>query len=725
MRSLILSLFTLSTFYIPISFAEEANDMDMLMQNIYGDADQEFIAIATGVKQPTYIAPAVNTVINDFDIRNSGARTLDQLLERIPSLHVSMSSIRNSPIYSMRGISTDTNPHVLMLINGIPMTQINFGDRGLQSTLPISTIERVEVIRGPGSAVYGADAFAGVINIVTKNADTLSGTETGIRLGSFDTQDLWVMHGRKYEDWKFFFSLEGSHTNGDEDRIIERDAQTIFDTIFGTDVSLAPGPLDSRAERFDLRATIDYRDTWKLNIWSWQQNDLEVGPGLGQALDPEGYAETENKWVDISYNTSFANWNSITTLHHLDVDSQSRQTLFPAGTVLPIGENGNVNFADPVGLVEFTEGYIGNPEVYEEHYSIENVSTYDKIKNHFIRISSGFKYISLFPQETKNFGPGVLDGGTPPPEVDGTLTDVTGTENVFMQSENRDLTFISLQDEWQLPMSEGLWYLTSGIRFDNYSDFGSTINPRLALVWHTKHDLTSKLLYGSAFRPPSFTELFSINNPVVVGNPDLKAETIDTLELAFAYRPMQTLRQANFNFFYYEIDDAIRAISDTPGETAVTQNTDGQQGYGMEWDANWNFTKRFLLNANFSWINTNDKATGEKVANTPHFLTKLNPTFNFSDQWHAGFELFWIGQRYRNPNDPRKSPDDLFLTHLTVGHTNWINNLDISFNLRNIFNREMVEPSPYEPGIPGGAFVPGDYPIDSRAALVSFRLKID
>ena len=88
---------------------------------------------------------------------------------------------------------------------------------------------------------------------------------------------------------------------------------------------------------------------------------------------------------------------------------------------------------------------------------------------------------------------------------------------------------LSLQDEWQLAPD---WELTAGVRYDHYSDFGATLNPRAALVWQTSPRLTSKILYGRAFRAPAFDTLYAQNNPVGLGNDSLDPETIDTIELA-------------------------------------------------------------------------------------------------------------------------------------------------------------------------------------------------
>ncbi|MCG6968828.1 MAG: TonB-dependent receptor plug domain-containing protein, partial [Gammaproteobacteria bacterium] len=172
--------------------------------------DEEMISIATGGEQSLARAPAVATVITAKDIEAMGAQKLDQVLESVPGLHVSLSPLRFTPNYSIRGIYTTFNPQVLMLMNGIPITQMWLGDRGV-GALPISDISRIEVIRGPGSAVYGADAFAGVINIYTKSAEEKAGTQINAFAGSFDTTQASILYGSKENEYWGFdiaFSLE-------------------------------------------------------------------------------------------------------------------------------------------------------------------------------------------------------------------------------------------------------------------------------------------------------------------------------------------------------------------------------------------------------------------------------------------------------------------------------------------------------------------------------------
>ncbi len=128
-----------------------------------------------------------------------------------------------------------------------------------------------------------------------------------------------------------------------------------------------------------------------------------------------------------------------------------------------------------------------------------------------------------------------------------------------MPNTHRTIWSLVAQDEWQIADD---WQLTAGVRYDDYSDFGGTVNPRVALVWDINEQITSKLLYGKAFRAPNFAEQCTQNNPVVLGNKNLNPETINTFEWALDYRPFSSLRTA-VNLYYYQINNLISAVPDS------------------------------------------------------------------------------------------------------------------------------------------------------------------
>ncbi len=224
-----------------------------------------------------------------------------------------------------------------------------------------------------------------------------------------------------------------------------------------------------------------------------------------------------------------------------------------------------------------------------------------------------------------------------------------------------------LQDEWQIAPD---WHLTAGLRYDYYTDFGSTVNPRLALVWDVTERLTSKLLYGKAFRAPTFAEMGNVNNPVILGNPNLEPETNHTVELAFDYRPWHNLRTAA-NVYYYAIEDLIQPVLDANGTSATAQNTGEQTGYGLELEWNWQMTENWNFRGNYAWQNARNEQ---------------------------------LGQRSNLPGDDRVL-ENYQIVDITLRSRRFLKHLDLAASVRNLFDADAREPA--VPQIPGNLPLPG------------------
>lgn len=619
---------------------------------------EDIISISTGTYKAIHLAPSVATVIRADEIEAMGARSLDEVLETVPGLHVSKSLYRNSSIYSMRGIHTAWNPHVLFMINGIPFKDYVSGSRPPLFRLPVENIALIEVVRGPGSAIFGADAFAGVINVITKEAIDLGGFVAGGGVGSFDTTDAWLQYGGKAKHWDVALSLEYSSSDGDRDRIINSDLQSQLDSRFDTDASLAPGPLESRYDLLNNSITLE-RQRWTIWLNSWHLRDAGVGPGGFQALDPVGAQDDDQYVVSVEYDAPelTPNWRLTSRLSYRVLEQSAVFRLLPPGTEVPIGPDGNVCLnaeCVPAGIVQFTDGLFGNPGGRQSELRAEAASLYHAWDGHRIRLALGMDRDELDPHETKNFGPGVIDGTTSP--IDGALIDVTGTEHIFVQWHPRNVRYFSLQDEWRFANS---WELTAGVRYDHYSDFGGTTNPRLALVWETDDSLTTKLLYGRAFRAPSLTELYFENNPVTIGNPQLAPERIDMLEIALDYRPSPSYLLIA-NLFTYRARDLIEFVD------GVAQNFHKQTGHGLELETKWFVTERWLIKGNFALQYSEDAEDGSAIPNAPKrqfFLaTHWQPTIN----WSLYAQTKAVMGRPRAMADERSAIADNITTDFTV-----------------------------------------------------------
>lgn len=679
----------------------DLNDLDEVgMEELYGD--EEFVSIATGSSKPIYKAPAVASVITAGQIKAMGARTLDEALETVPGLHVVPSSLnRLNSIYSIRGIHTGDNPQVLMLMNGIPFPLLNNGGRPNFFRLPVSAISRIEVMRGPGSAVYGADAFSGVINIITKGADEINGTEAGARYGSFKSRDLWLQHGSHYGELGVMFSLEWQKSEGDRDRIINSDLQTTFDQLFSTNASHAPGPLETRYDVLDLHLEFDFGD-WKLRNWYWRQQDAGVGAGGAQALDPDGYDNVDSYMLDLNWknNDLLTNFELSSRLSYYYYNGKSHLNLFPPGSTVLIGNDGNIASFPPLVSTNFPNGVIGNPDVMDQQIGIDLAVNFTGFTDHRLRLGGGIKYQNEDTSETKNFGPGVTIG---------TLTDVSNSPYVFMADTNRTVWYLSLQDEWQFAPD---WELTSGVRYDRYSDFGSTVNPRLALVWATKYNLTTKLLYGRAFRAPSFSEQFQKNNPVTTGNANLNPETIDTVELAFDYRPTFDI-QTNLSIFGYRADGLIEFVADSNGVTKTAQNVRDQKGYGFEIEAVLDVSKQLKLMGNYAWQHSEDANTGKRVADAPGQQLMLAADWKFMSNWLLHPQVNWVASRHRANDDTRDEIDDYILVDLTLRRDNIMRNFELALAVRNLFDEDAREPN--------NGTIADDYPMVGRSLWAEVR----
>ena len=282
----------------------------------------------------------------------------------------------------------------------------------------------------------------------------------------------------------------------------------------------------------------------------------------------------------------------------------------------------------------------------------------------------------------------MLSGTPPPAVVYGEIKDVTGTEFVYLPNTSRSIWSLALQDEWQVAQN---WQLTTGVRFDHYSDFGATVNPRLALVWDINEQLTSKLLYGRAFRAPNFSELGNNNNPVLIGNPDLDPETINTLELAFDYRPYQSLRTA-LNLYYYSIEDLIQP--EPVGQSKFkAENSGNHEAFGLEFEWNWQLHEQFFFSGNYAWVNARDKNAGQAVAGVPEQQLYVAALWEFMPRWTLQSQLKWIGKRTNPAGDNRKNLEDYETVDITLRGQKILGHINLQASVRNVFNKHAREPA--------------------------------
>jgi iron complex outermembrane receptor protein len=604
--------------------------------------------------------------------------------------------------YTIRGLGNKNNSQILFLLNGTRITTAFRGSTESALDLPTNAIERVEVIRGPASAVYGADAFAGVINIITKKTKDINGTQLGVRAGNWDTQSGWGQHGGQWAGWDVATSVQYQHTGGDGGRIIQEDSQTQLDRAMKTNASLAPGPMNTYFKSLNTHVNLK-RKYWDLGFWAFNGFDIGTRSGAAGALDPKGFGESAQYMGDMRFSTEdwLDNWEFLAHLSYLHSDVNATVDLFPDNALLLINNKGDIDFGSRSSRPTlFTNGVILDVRHVQRVPAIELTSLYKGLDRHLLRLSAGFRYEDLTFKDRSNYG----YGKSLPGIVDDTLIDKTGTDFAILKDANRTVATWMLQDEWQIADD---WHLTTGVRYDHYSDFGGTVNPRLALVWDINEQLTSKLMYGRAFRAPSFFELGNQNSTENLGNKNLKPETINTVEWVFDYRPTSAFRSA-LNLYYYHINDII-AISPVSPTVMQYNNFGNQDGYGTELEWNWKLSERFSLLGNYAWQYSRSDQTKMRISCVPEYQVYFAGIWQFLPQWQFQAQMKWLGGRTREPGDTRPLDDYETFDFTLRGKKLW-GHLNLAASLRNAFDSNNLEPA----GLPATT-LPANLPLPGRS----------
>lgn len=669
--------------FFVILLPETIHAMDDL-ELIYGN--NKMISIASGHAVPINRAPSVTSVITQEDIEAIGARRLEDVLEYLPGIHVSSARAGNKVI-GFRGIYSEANTQVLVLVNGIPLRNTAIGGKPLAWTMPVKNIAHIEIIRGPGSMLYGGDATTGVINIITKAGNEINGGYAGGFFGSQDTYEGWLQYGQKEADWEYAVSLQGGTTGGDKGAI-DRDAQTVLDGLFGTAASYAPGFTNFGRDDIDARIDVAFQDWIRLRVGYQRFNNVQTGEGAALALDPKGYTDEDIYNLDLSMKHEFSDGAGLdTTFYFIGQDARWNYNLLPAGTfggALPQGaESRTTNFQGTTGLTtQFS--YAG----FQKHKATLGAG----IIYHWVTdVSNKINYLI-----TPNFVTQIP------------LTEVsTFGRDPVLSSKNRTNFYALFQDEWNFAND---FYLTTGLRYDYYSDVLDGISPRVSLVWNVNNNLTAKLLYGRSFRPPSFLEK---NLPLTPGT-NIKSESVNTLEFQIENKWSPRLA-TSANIYWFEFKNLITSVSDStltsinsvsPNPVGFT-NIPQINGIGLETEMRYAFSDDFHFSVNYSYHGVSDS---NQTGLLPTHMVKSLINWEFVKDWSVGAQLNWIGERQRPENDPRAPLDGYFIAGLTLS-TQVAKPLEFVIRANNIFGSLAREPS-LNP-----ILLPGDVPFYDRSIL--------
>lgn len=274
-----------------ISAQEQEKKQEVTEEFFYAEEEVE---IASLKLQPVEEAPGIVSVITAQQIKDMGSRDLNDVLRMLPGFQLEVNP-RYTTSYGVRGIQQYYNNRILVMMDGVPLNEPYFGQSNSNwCDMPLNNVKRIEIIRGPGSALYGTYAFLAVINIITNKAEDIDGVEFSTSCGSWNTQHHYLLAGKKIGDCSLSGYVDYRKSDSYDKYFIQQDLVTILDSYvpFFPPASMAPGyiqvPLDSK--RYDFH--LDYKNF----EFQFKAQDYE------RAVPFPGYAITDGMFqADKSY----------------------------------------------------------------------------------------------------------------------------------------------------------------------------------------------------------------------------------------------------------------------------------------------------------------------------------------------------------------------------------------------------------------------------------------
>ncbi len=461
--------------------------------------------LATKTKKNIDYLPGLITVIQQDEMKRLGFKHVEDALELIPGIDFSNKGL------IVRGIGNAfISGKTKIMLNGVSFNDAATSAAPYILRLPVEIIERVEVIRGPGSALYGEYAFSGVINIVTvKDTDALfAGYEDfghhhdgrqGGAAAAYTGKDLAMQ--LIVTD----LSSDGRYTKVDSD--------ILYQPQFSTNipVSNAPGTVEllsnERFYLFDLK--------YKKFSFSAYASDVTEGEGFGEANalpvdDGEANVEIKRQVLEAR--------------QVIDITDFSRLKLKAGNLVTELGIQDFYLF--PKGFYIYPDGIISGSQATEKRDYGGIELAVEPLAGHrllFGAETSRSEITDIYIDN--NINPATF---APLPAVQR----FSGDEGPLGGYPTRNVTSFYAQDEWCLGEQTTV---TMGLRYDDYDDIGANTSPRIAAVHELDPTNIVKLQYAHAFRPPNYMELYMTNNPFGGGDDTLKAETVDTYEAAYVF----------------------------------------------------------------------------------------------------------------------------------------------------------------------------------------------
>ena len=634
--------------------------MDMNVHSVFG---------ASKYEQRVTQAPSSISIVTSEDIRRFGYTTLADVLSGVRGLYVT--NDRNYTYLGVRGFLRpgDYTTRVLVLIDGHRLNDnvYDSGAIGREAMIDVELIDRVEVIRGPSSSVYGSSAFLGVINVITKRGRDIDGAELGMDVASHDTYRSRATYGETFANGVDFL-ISGSHySSAGWDFYYPEFDQRISDHWFASNDGVAAGLDDESASKF--YTSLRYGGFNASLYFSNRRKQVPTGSFDSIFGDPGAHTDDTASYIQLGYKHALSDTTDLNVRGFYDLFAYEGR--YPADYALP---------GEPLDRVEFVDEMTGR-------WAGTELQLTSRLSDRYTFVAGGEYRLNIRENQAA-------------------YDDLDPRYYYLHREDDSDVVGLFAQGEARL--RDDLT-VTAGVRYDHYgASFGSTTNPRLALIYNPTETSAVKLLYGEAFRAPNPYE--RSYNVAQADAPTLQPETINTYELVYE-RYFDSKYRVSLSGYSYDIDGLITQVEEE-FNMQFFANMEDVRARGVELEVEASYQNGAILRGSWAIQRAEDVASGWELTNSPHQLAKFTGSIPlFGSPVFANLDVQYNSKtvtlvRTRSPS--------FVLANLTLNTHDLWSGVELTAGVYNIFDvdrrfpgaeEHVQETLPQEGRTYGGRFI--------------------
>lgn len=637
------------------------------------------IITATRTEKPMKDIPSSVGIITQDQLENLPAITADEYLSAISGMNVTRHFgifYQSGDVY-MRGLNR--NVYTLLLIDGVPLSILDGGATNWNRIKP-KDIERIEVIKGPNSSLYGSNAMGGVVNIITKQPSTPFKGDVGIFYGTYSTTGGSInLSANKIKNDKGFYCNFNGFMRLSDGYIIMPDS--LKDS---TDVKTY-----SKEYNASILAGYSFK---KDNSIELDYNFSDETKGLGKKIyEPDGnYDYTLDHFLQVKYRATFGKVKvSATAFFKLEDYNNQRESIKSSGayvlynTTTTSGDGGiwcNASFP----LLKKQNITVG----FDSKSGVSNSSDVYRTSTDTVNNKGNMNYYGLFVQD--DF-----------PIIKNKIKAIVGLRYDYVAFYNGDLSINdpSATTSFMIP------YLTS------YSDKNwQALSPKGGILFNISNNLSSYISFSRGFRTSTLGDLVltsSVNKGFKIANPELRPEYLSNAEIGINWNYEKKLTVVPVIFYSIGRDfqyfvgtgDSIYTTKTNPQPIIRRQNIGKVEFYGAELYINYIFNKHLTLFGNYSYNHSVIKSfdvegyvaedlTGKIITNVP--LHQVYSGFIFKNKYiNAGFTYKYKSSEWADDQNTFKIAG-YSLFDAKISHK-FIDKLDVSVTVQNIFNKITLD----------------------------------